>query len=140
MQSTIFAVNDEPFCLWEVDLAARNRAFLDGIDPDYFNYVLQAHANTDDEKRALVAIRLVLHHAIETMFSLLGAFVQAPDCSYAWIAKCSNGELREFAERVNPADASLITKLKHSINKLVLSGYRRICSVSAWNRAPKRNS
>lgn len=114
MQSTIFAVNDEPFCLWEIDLAARNRAFLDGIDPDYFDYVLQAYANTEDEKRALVAIRLVLHHATETMFSLLGAFVQAPDCPYAWIAKCSNGELREFAERVNRADASLITKLNIS--------------------------
>jgi len=111
MQSSVFAVNDEPFCLWEVDLAARNRAFLDGIDPDYFDYVLQAHINTEDEKRALVAIRLSLHHSTEAMFSLLGAFVQAPGCPYAWIAKCSTGELREFAERVSREDASLITQL-----------------------------
>ncbi len=111
MQSSAFAVNDEPYCLWEVDLAARTRAFLDGIDPDYFDYVLQAHTNTEDEKRALVAIRLSLHHATETMFSLLGSFVQAPDCPYAWIAKCSNPELRKFAERVSREDASLITKL-----------------------------
>lgn len=111
MQSSIFAVNDEPYCLWEIDLTARTRAFLDGIDLDYFDYVLQTHINTEDEKRALVAIRLSLHHATETMFSLLGAFVQAPDCPYAWIAKCSNTELREFAERVNRDDASLITKL-----------------------------
>ncbi|MCU7371969.1 hypothetical protein PEC18_14150 [Paucibacter sp. O1-1] len=111
MQSTLFAVNDEPFCLWEADLPARTRAFLDGIDPEYFDYVLQAHMSTEDEKRALVAIRLSLHHATETIFSLLGAFVQAPDCPYAWIAKCSNTELREFAERVSKADKSLITKL-----------------------------
>lgn len=112
MQSTIFAVNDEPFCLWEFDLPARTRAFLDGIDPDYFSYVLEAHTGTEDEKRALVAIRLSLHHAIEALFSLLGSFVQAPDCPYAWIAKCSNSELREFAERVNRKDSTLISKLR----------------------------
>lgn len=111
MQSSAFAVNDVPYCLWEIDLAARTRSFLDGVDPDYFDYVLQAHTNTEDEKRALVAIRLSLHHATETMFSLLGAFVQAPDCPYAWIAKCSNPELREFAERVSKQDQSVITKL-----------------------------
>lgn len=111
MQSSIFAVNDEPYCLWEGDLATRTRIFLDGIDPDYFDYVLQAHTETEDEKRALVAIRLSLHHATETMFSLLGSFVQAPDCPYAWIAKCSNTELREFTSRVSNEDASLITKL-----------------------------
>lgn len=111
MQSSAFAVNDVPYCLWEIDLAARTRSFLDGIDPDYFDYVLQAHTNTEDEKRALVAIRLSLHHATETMFSLLGSFIQAPDCPYAWIAKCSNPELREFAERVSREDASLVTKL-----------------------------
>ena len=111
MQSSAFAVNDVPYCLWEIDLTARTRSFLDGIDPDYFHYVLQAHNSTEDEKRALVAIRLSLHHATETMFSLLGSFVQAPDCPYAWIAKCSNPELREFAERVSKKDRSLITKL-----------------------------
>lgn len=111
MQSSIFAVNDEPYCLWEFDLMARTRAFLDGIDPDYFEYVLQTHTNTADEKRSVVALRLSLHHATETLFTLLGAFVQAPDCPYAWIAKCSNQKLREFAERVSREDASLITKL-----------------------------
>jgi hypothetical protein len=111
MQSSVFAVNDDPYCLWETDLAARNRAFLDGVDPEYFDYVLQTHINTEDEKHALVAIRLSLHHATEAMFSLLGSFVQAPDCPYAWIAKCSNSELWEFALRVNRNDSSLITKL-----------------------------
>ena len=111
LQSIIFSVNDEPYCLWEIDPLVRTKKFLDGIDSDFFDYILQTHANTEDEKRALVAIKLSLHHAIETMFSLLGSFVQAPDCPYAWIAKCSNTELREFAERVNQGDSSLITKL-----------------------------
>lgn len=111
MQSSIFAVNDEPYCLWEVDLASRTRTFLDGIDTEYFDYILRTHINTADEKRAVLAIRLSLHHAIEVLFSLLGSFVQAPDCPYAWIAKCSNTDLREFIARVSKEDASLITRL-----------------------------
>ena len=130
MQSSVFAVNDEPYCLWEADLVERNRTFLDGIDPEYFDYLLQTHTNTEDERRALVAIRLSLHHATEAMFSLLGAFVQAPDCSYAWIAKCSNQELREFVERVNRQDASLIIKLNiqsmswHAVSTAVFATYQ----------------
>ena len=130
MQSSVFAVNDEPYCLWEVDLSARTRAFLDGLDPGYFDYVLQTHINTEDEKRALVAIKLSLHHATETMFALLGSFVQAPDCPYAWVAKCSNTELREFVGRVSREEKSLITKLNipriswHSIATAVFAYYQ----------------
>lgn len=145
MQSSIFAVNDEPYCLWEVDIASRTRTFLDGIDTDYFDYVLKAHTNTEDEKRGLLAIRLSLHHSIETMFSLLGAFVQAPDCPYAWIAKCSNTELREFIARVSKEDASLITKLNippinwTSIASAVFSTYqpgtdRQKCTIKCFAR------
>lgn len=111
MQSSIFAVNDTPFCLWEVEPELRVRKFLDGIDVEFFDYSLQTHLRTEDEKRALVAIRLSLHHATETMFSLLGAYVQAPDRPYAWIAKCSNSELRKFTERVRRGDSTLISKL-----------------------------
>jgi len=111
MQSSIFAVNDTPYCLWEIDVAARNRAFLDGLDPEYFSYVLETHIETEDEKRGLVALKIALHHSIEALFSLLGAFVQAPDCAYAWIAKCSNAELRKFVARVTRGDATLISKL-----------------------------
>lgn len=130
MQSSVFAVNDEPFCLWEVEPKRRVRSFLDGIDVDFFEYTLQTHLQTEDEKRALVAIRFSLHHATEAMFSLLGAFVQAPDCPYAWIAKCSNSELREFTERVNRSDPQLISKLNipvvnwHSVGTAVFATYQ----------------
>lgn len=111
MQSSIFTVNDSPYCLWEVDVAARNRTFLDGLDPEYFFYLLETYIGTEDEKRGLIALKIGLHHSIETLFSLLGAYVQAPDCAYAWIAKCSNTELRTFVCRVTQGDDGLITKL-----------------------------
>jgi hypothetical protein len=130
MQSFPFAVNDEPFCLWEVEPEKRVRSFLDGIDVDFFAYTLQTHLDTEDENRALVAIRLSLHHATEAMFSLLGAFVQAPRCPYAWIAKCSNKELRAFTARVSRSDPHLISKLNipvvnwHSVGAAVFATYQ----------------
>lgn len=110
MKPTIFAVGDEPYCLWEEDVAERTRAFLDGLDPEFFSYLLNAYMETEDEKRGSVGIRLALHHATETLFSLLGAFVQAPDCPYAWIARCNNQELREVAKRIGSGDSTLITR------------------------------
>ena len=130
MQSSIFAVNDEPYCLWEVDLLERTREYLEGLDPEHFDHVLQTNLESDDEGRLLVVVRMSLHHAIETMFSLLGAFIQAPDCPYAWIAKCSNPDLREVVGRVSRRDATLISKLHlptlgwHSVAEAVFTAYQ----------------
>ncbi len=111
MQSSIFVVNEEPYCIWEVDLPGRNNEFLDGIDTEYLDYLLKVHVEAEDEKRASIALRGTLHHAMETMFSLLGAYIQAPDCVYAWIAKCSNKNLRELVVKVGASRNDLFTKL-----------------------------
>ncbi|ROZ69402.1 hypothetical protein [Ramlibacter sp. WS9] len=112
MQQAIFAVGDEPYSLWEEDIFVRAVDFLDGLDPEFFTYLLKAHQGASDEQRAAVGIRLALHHAVETMFSLLGALVQAPDCPYAWIARCSNIELREVVRRISEGDQTLLSKFK----------------------------
>jgi len=41
----------------------------------------------------------------------LGAYVQAPNCSYAWIAKCSNKDLRQVIGKINGVNNPLFTKL-----------------------------
>lgn len=111
LQNSIFVVNEEPYCIWEVDLSERNKEFLDGIDTEYFDYAIKVHLEADDEKRASIALRTTFHHAMETMYSLLGAYIQAPDCAYAWIAKCSNKELRELVSKVGAFHNSVFTKL-----------------------------
>lgn len=129
MDSSIFVVNQEPYCIWEIDVQERNKEFLDGIDIDFFDYVVELHLNSDDEKRASIALRSTLHHAMETMFSLLGAYIQAPDCAYAWIAKCSNRELRDFIGSIGNYKNDLFTKLLiervswEEISKSVFRGY-----------------
>lgn len=129
MDSSIFVVNQEPYCIWEIDIKGRNKEFLDGIDTEFFDYVVELHLNADDEKRASIALRSTLYHAMETMFSLLGAYIQAPDCAYAWIAKCSNCELREFIGSLENYKNDLFTKLLiervswEEISKSVFRGY-----------------
>lgn len=129
MDTAIFVVVDEPYCLWEDDVKERNTQFLAGLDPDYFFYVFQTWAGAEDEKRALVALQMGLHHATEVLFSLLGAMLQAPHCAYAWIGKCSNLELRELVRRVNRGLEILnpyrgVTLVSwHTIAKLMLRRY-----------------
>lgn len=114
MQNTIFLVNEEPFCLWDLDLQARNNEFLKGLDADYFDYCMKAYLETEDEQRSSVALRITLHHALETFFSLIGAYIQAPDCAYAWLAKCSTTDLRAFVSKVSNSSPDIFTKLNIS--------------------------
>lgn len=114
MQNTIFLVNEEPYCLWGFDLQERNDEFLKGLDADYFDYCLKAHVDTEDEQRSSVALRITLHHSLETLFSLIGAYVQAPDCTYAWLTKCSTPDLRALVSRVDRGCLDIFTKLNIS--------------------------
>jgi hypothetical protein len=110
VQNSIFVVNEEPYCIWEVNISDRNNEFLEGIDTKYFEYVLEVYLASEDEGRAAIALRATLHHAMETMFSLLGAYIQAPNCVYAWIAKCKNTYLRQLVKRMNHHDKALYTR------------------------------
>ena len=129
MDSSIIMVGKEPFCIWEVDLLEKNREFIKGIDCEYFDYVIDRQMDSEDRQRAALSLKLALHHATETMFSLLGAYVQAPDCAYAWISKCSNHQLRDFLRSIGGSRAQTFTKLNIDsvtwveIAKSVLHGY-----------------
>ena len=111
MQGSGFYVHEEPFCIWDFETKVTARQFLGGIDTDYFDYLLNLHLSAEDEKRAAISLRTTLHHALETMFSLIGAFVQAPDCPHAWIPKCNNTTLRRLLEAIDREDRTLFTKL-----------------------------
>ncbi len=76
MERYVFAVGDEPFCLWGYDLALENDSFLRSFDATYFEYIARVHLEHlegDDAGRAAVSLRAAYHHGIEALFSLLGA-------------------------------------------------------------------
>lgn len=114
MDNIIIVVNEEPYCIWDVNIPARNEEFLKGIDVDYFQYLNAIYQNSDDKKRASIALRAALHHATETLFSLIGALLQAPKAVYAWVPKCSNSDLRSILKRINDGDDALFTRYRFS--------------------------
>jgi hypothetical protein len=95
-----FVVDETPYICWDPDLQRKNLEFLRGIDSKYFQYVVESnieHLEGDDKHRAALAIRLAYSQALETLFALLGALVQAPTCPLGWmlasvVTKISKGE------------------------------------------------
>ena len=109
LQGAVFAVDDEPYCLWDTQLSELNSEFLANLDPEYFDYCLRTCLEGHDDRRASLALKQALHHSIETLFSLLGAYLQAPRHAYAWIAKCSTPQLISFVRRISAGDKTVLT-------------------------------
>lgn len=134
MQGLKFIVGDEPYLIIDSDIQKLNIDFLNNIDPGFFYYILKVHMETDieteDGRRASVALKIALHHGLETFFSLAGALLQAPHCTFAWIPKCSTGTLRKIIHRISSADQTLYSTLKiervewESIAKIIFSSYK----------------
>jgi len=116
IDNTIIVVNDEPYCVWEAQLHERNAQFLSGIDAEYYEYLFKLYMGSEDEERASIALRSAFHHAQETFFSLIGALLQAPNAAYAWIAKCTNRDLRTIVYRICHEDESLYTRFTFKDN------------------------
>jgi hypothetical protein len=86
-----FAVGEDPYCCWEWDLEKRNLEFLAGLDDSYYINVAQVcgeRLETDSRMSASIALRGAYHQGLETLFSLVGAYVQAPGAVPAWLAHC----------------------------------------------------
>lgn len=105
MNNIIYAICDEPYCLWESDIRTASASFLKSIDHEYFHYIAErSSVDLDDPEkgmRAATCMRLALFQGGETLFLLIGALLQAPRCPHAWIGQCSTAELREVIERIN---------------------------------------
>ena len=110
MERYVFAVGEEPFCLWGYDLGLENDRYLQSFDASYFEYVARAHGahlEGDDAPRSAIALRAAYHHGLEALFSILGALSQAPEAVAAWIPRCSNTRLRRFVSDVSSGNAVL---------------------------------
>jgi hypothetical protein len=108
----LLVVNDEPYGVWSWDYKERNQEFVKGLDSGYFPFLIDLFLASEDEKRASIGLRTTFHHSLETLFSLLGAYMQAPDCVYGWLAKCSTPSLRDVTRRISAKDATLYSRWK----------------------------
>jgi len=99
----LFVVNDTPYCVWDFDIHQHNKAFIKSINHRYFEHLGKIHSaflEEEDKQYAAIALRAAYSHALETLFALLGATLQAPDCVVGWVLKYRPEELRGFVRKV----------------------------------------
>jgi hypothetical protein len=111
LESVRFAVLERPICVWDPHLAALNQRFLAGLDPDFFlHHCPSAGPPENDQRTALrdaITLRIAFGMGLESLFALLGATIQAPDCIFGWLSQYRNDELVELVRRINTAQPVL---------------------------------
>ena len=101
--SYAYFVNDWPQVTWAWDLRERNLAFLNSIDPGYYEHIARTQAplveqGSADGQYAAASIRLAHAQAVETLFALLGSLAQAPQAAIGWMLAYQNRDLREVVQ------------------------------------------
>ena len=99
-----FKVDDRPLVCWDQHLDEKNLEYLQGVDTSYFGYVLDANMpnlDGDNMMQAALAIRFAYYQALEALFALLSAAIQAPNCVVGWNLAYRNFELVSVVEKVS---------------------------------------
>ncbi|HUW20418.1 MAG TPA: hypothetical protein VMW16_14060 [Sedimentisphaerales bacterium] len=103
IQNILFKVCDRPYCLWGVDLPKRNLKAINNIDSEYFEFLANLYyeqLKSEHKQKAALAIRAAYGHALETLFSLISATLQAPHCFYAWMLKYKPGDVPKIIKEI----------------------------------------
>lgn len=142
-QYALYAVVDEPFCLWEDDVQAKALEFLDHIDPGYFEYLaLQGQRSMQDvehKKHAMAAMRIGFFHGAETLFLLIGALLQAVNAPHAFLAQCWPAQLRTLLKRIGSGTPIDLLCWKGALPSWALVG-RIVCRGSHANLGQAENN
>lgn len=134
MQYSRFAIDERPVCVWDMDIKKLNSDFIKNINTDYYEFVSDSNEQiidnekSEDKDRIYASLNLRIHYslALETLFSLIGAFLQAPDCILGWLLKYRNHELESLVKKINEKK-QIKTKLPieniswDSVAKLILN-------------------
>lgn len=101
-------VDETAMVFWDDDHARTQRHFLDHLDPGYFRYAARGHEARlagDDAAHAGIALRIAYSHAIEALFALIGAAVQAPHCPAGWVLKYRYIDLKNLIRKISATTA-----------------------------------
>jgi hypothetical protein len=114
LEYMLFAVDDQPYCVWGWELRRRNQQYLTGVDHEYFDYLAKTHVvqlESTDSQRSAMALRAAYHHGLETLFTLICAALQAPGCVAAWILLSRSSDLRSLVSAVQGGHAKILNHL-----------------------------
>ncbi len=88
MQKVLFYVGETPYAVWGRDIAEENVQFLKNYDTRQFEYLANVHksqVDNENAQQAATALRVAYGLAQETLFSIIGATLQAPKCVFGWL-------------------------------------------------------
>lgn len=115
-------VDETPYCFWDWELQDKNLAFIDEIDPTYFEFIAEVNRNAlakEQNQHAAIALRMGYSQGLEAFFALLCATVQAPDCIIGWLLKYK--DLKSIVRKIHNHQP-VKTKLRiHSVTWKTLS-------------------
>lgn len=121
-----FAVLDVPYCVWDQELKRRNLEFIGRMDPQYYDYIVDINGEAlrgETSQYAATSLRIAYCHGLETLFALLGACIQAPDCVAGWLQKYRTGQLRKLVTAIFNRRNKVRSKLNvQSVTMEELSG------------------
>lgn len=96
-------VYDRPMVFWNSDHRRTQFEALERIDTRYFRYLAGLHGEEledPDSTYAGVVLRMTYSHAMECLFALIGASLQAPRVPAGWLLKYRYSELRKIVEHI----------------------------------------
>ena len=99
-----FMVNLEPYCMWDWEPVQSNLDFLNSIDPRYFEHIAKIHGQLldgEDQHYAATALRTAYSQGLETLFALLCATAQAPNCIVGWMHQYENRDVYAVARNIH---------------------------------------
>lgn len=105
-----FVVDDKPYCLWDANVAELNLKIIESMNPQYFSVIgktLLPFLETENKQYVAFCLRTYYSHALETLFALICASIQAPDCVVGWLLKYTNNDLRSLVKKIQNGDTIL---------------------------------
>ena len=87
MNSYKFCVDNKPYCVFEHEMDKINAEFINGINSDYLHFICAQNEkvlndeNIDKKEKQFAAVNLRINYgqALETLFALIFATIQAPN-------------------------------------------------------------
>lgn len=101
---TSIVVGERPMVFWSADRAGDQQSFLGQVEPSYFQYISDTHERElggPNDRHAAMLIRSNYSHALETLFALIAAALQAPSCPMGWMLQYKNNELERLIEAIS---------------------------------------
>lgn len=99
-----FTVDESPHCVWDCDPRQLNIDYLNSIDPSYFERLAKfygQHLEGEERQHAAIALRMAYSQGLESLFALICAAVQSPDCVVGWLLQYKITELESVVKKIS---------------------------------------